>query len=384
MIRLATPAICAAICALLASGIARAQAPAAPAPSEPASDLPARAAAEQARADFRTAALLLEQYVESCLATPTAVLDPSQACAGASEALARAVELRRALGDADQAARDADRFLDAYVYAEPRLAIEIAYRIALLHSDAGRLAEAERALERFAALHPDPPAGQAIVLDAALARLADQRGDARRATRLWARVERRWRAERVDLEDGSAVRLGWVREAVAEGRLARAEERFRQFLALRAPEPPDDDLGAWWTRAMSPWIVRMQRRLLLTRMEYERVWELGSPRHSVAAAGRIGQLYQVLDDLYSDLPETSSEWLRYRIHGGEDRPGYFLARQHFETCVEWASHHGVEPEWSERCARGLHALDPARYPLAAELHGSTSYAPSLFVEPGSP
>jgi hypothetical protein len=110
-------------------------------------------------------------------------------------------------------------------------------------------------------------------------------------------------------------------------------------------------------------------------MELERVYELGSPRHSVIAAARIGEMYGHRADLHAALRLPDSDWIRTVVNGGEEHPGYEEARAHLETCVTWSRHHGVAREWAERCEERLHHLDPHRYPMPAELHGTAAYRP---------
>lgn len=338
----------------------------------------------EARADYEGAAMAFETYAASCLTSPTAVLEEGQPCADTADALARAFELRRVLGHADRADADADAFIAHFLYARPRRAVRIAYARARMHLAAGRLAQAEDALERFEALHPDAPPGQAIIADALRARIAAGGDRPRRAATYWRRVERRWERERAALDADGPVPLSQVREAVAEGRLMRAEANVERFLAV---QPPRGQAGrnerAWWRRTMSPWLVRTRRRLLLARMELERVYELGSPRHSVVAAARIGEMYGHHAELYAALTLPDSDWIRVLVTQGEDRPGYEDARYHFETCVGWARHHGVSG-WAERCEQELHHLDPYRYPLPAELHGAAGYRPVSHALPAEP
>lgn len=345
----------------------------------------ARARTREARADFAGAAAAYERYARRCLASATAVLRAGHPCAATAEALARAFELRRALGEPEAADAHAATFAAHFLYARPRRALRIAHARARLHLAGGRLERAEAAIEHLAALHPDPPPAQAILVDALRARLAAARGRARRAARHWRRVERRWARQREAPEAHGAVPRALVREAVAEGRLARADALVERFLATRPPRVRRiRNDRAWWRRTMSPWLVRARRRLLLARLALERVYELGSPRHSVVAAARIGEMYAHRAELHAALTLPSSEWVRMLVDGGADRPGYEQARHHLEACVRWSRHHGVAPRWGARCEERLHHLDPERYPRPAELHGTAAYRPAARARPAEP
>ena len=150
---------------------------------------------------------------------------------------------------------------------------------------------------------------------------------------------------------------------------------MERFLETRAPQLRGVRSDArWWSR-VSAWRARSRRRLALARHALEQVYELGSVRHSVIAAGRIGEMYSRQADVHASLTAPERELLLAIARDGADRPGYDEARSHFEACVAWASHNGVAPSWAERCERGLNALDPESYPLQAELHGEASYHP---------
>lgn len=365
---------------LLAPALAAAQ------PHGPADARLARARALEARVDHTGAAAAYEAYARACLASSTALLEEGRPCAATGDALLRAFALRRALGDAEAADADAEAFLAHFLYARPRQAIRVAHDRVRMHLEAGRPDRAADALERFESAHPDPPSGQSIVTDALRARIAVARDRSDRAATYWRRVERRWDRLRDELDPEGPVPLAWVREAVAEGRLWRAEARVERFLATRPPRARRiRDDRRWWRQTMSPWLVRTRRRLLLARMALERVYELGSPRHSVIAAARIGEMYAHQAELHASLTLPEGEWIRVLVQQGSDRPGYEQARQHLETCVRWSEHHDVASGWADRCEQDLHHLDPHRYPDApAELHGAAVYRPAAHAMPAEP
>lgn len=351
--------------------------------AEPISALLERARAEDARTEYHVALALYEAHARRCLESPTAVLETEEACAQAGPALLRAFELARGLADPTAAERVAHLYTAHMHYAHPREAMRVGYELAQMHLDAGRVDAAAAAVERWASAWPDPPAGQAIVADAMRGRIAIFTGRPQRAAVFFRRAERRYDAEREDLDAEGPVALELVRESVAEARLLRAEPLVQRFLAVSPPRAHGGDVDAWWRRVMTPWMVRTQRRLLLARMELERIYELGSPRHSVMAAARIGEMYRHVAALHAAMSLPDDEWIRVLITDGQNRPGYDEAVTHLETCVRWAHHHGVAPRWARRCEEGLHALDPHRYPLAAELAGTAGYLPITFATPAA-
>jgi tetratricopeptide (TPR) repeat protein len=342
----------------------------------------AQARDEDRRTEYARALTLYESYARGCLALSTAVLAREQPCADVARALERGFELAWALDDAPVAERLALAYVDHLLYAEPRRAMRIGYDLARMHLEAGRLEEAEVALDRWIELHPSPPVGHAILVDGARARIAMASGQAHRGASLWRRVERRYERERGELEPDGSLPPSLVAHVVAEGRLARADGYVQRFLATRAPRMRGVGEERWM-RAITPWLVRTQRRLLLARMELERVYELGSPRHSVIAAARIGEMYGHAADVYAEL-RFPEEWARVWVTRGVERPGYDEALSHLETCVRWSHHHGVARTWAQRCERALNELDPERFPLPAELHGQAAYLPVQLVHPALP
>ncbi len=373
--------------AALTLSIVLAAAPAAAqtaAPDAPTSALAARYANARrldGQTEYEAAATAFEGYAEACLASSTAVLHDGEPCAATGPALERAFVLRRALGHRERASQDAEAYVAHFLYAEPRAAIRVRYEVARMFLEAGELAHATAAIEALGRTR-DAPVGLTLVADGLRAQVAHRRGEARVAARAWRRVERGWAAHQAELELGGAVPARWVREAVAEGRLLRAERSVDRYLAVRGVRRSRiDDPARWWSEVMSPWLVRSRRRLLIARAELERVYELGSPRHSVIAAARIGEMYEHRADLHAELELPDSDVLRALVSGGDASVGYDTAREHLETCVRWASHHGVAREWAERCEAHLHALDPERYPRAAELYRESPFLPVAHAPP---
>lgn len=368
---------CTALLFLLGASLASAQ----DAPEADLGDTLARARDLDGRTEYRTASLLYEAYAIRCLTHRTAVLQP---CGEVASALARAFELARALGDVPAAERIGAAWVGHLLYAEPREAMRIGYELARMHLAAERFDAVEATLDRFRELSPHVAPAQAILIDAMRARIAFARGQRARANRHWRQLERRFERSRDDVDDGPVPRE-LVIDAIAEARLLRAESDVERFLASGAPPARRGlDSHAWFTRVITPWRVRTERRLLLARMQLERVYELGSPRHSVAAAARIGELYGHLADLHGSITPPSDEWIRVLLTRGDDRPGYDEALTHFETCVRWAEHHEVARGWAALCEARLNALDPERYPLAAELSGRAAYLPVGVALPPTP
>lgn len=333
------------------------------------------ARALDAHTDYERAAGAYEAYTRTCLAEPTALLAEGEPCAPAGRTLQRAMDLRQALGHRERAARDAELYVAHFLYARPREAIRVRFTVARMYLEAGELTRATEAIEGLAGTHPDAPEGLSLVVEALRARVAHARGNTEQAERHWRRVERDFAGEA--LRDDGAVPTGWVREAVAEGRLLRAEHAVERYLAVRAPRAQGGDRARWWSRVLTPWLVRSRRRLAVARAALERVYEMGSPRHSVIAAARIGEMYEHQADLHAAL-DIRDDALNLIVN---PEPGVDQARAHLETCVRWASHHGVARDWASRCEQRLHALDPVAYPQQAELFRQSPFLPVAHAPP---
>jgi len=340
-----------------------------------------RARALDAQADYGPAADLYEVYAEACLDDSTAQAERGDPCADTGAALMRAFELRRALSQPEAATRDAQRFRAHFLYARPREALQVGYQVARMHIDGRRYLQALRALDAIDASFDAAPARQAIVSDGLRAVIAGavDRPDA--AARLWRRVERRAEADRAAIEADGPVPIEWVQDAIAEARLVRAQPFVDRYFATRPPHLRGVRSDRRWWQRVSAWLVRSRRRLALARHALERVYEVGSARHSVVAAARIGEMYGHQLDVHASLSLPDDESLWVVTTGGDDRPGYDEARTHFETCVAWAAHHAVASRWASRCEEGLNRLDPASYPMQAELHGEAGYHPTAAALP---
>lgn len=340
-----------------------------------------RAQELDARTEYLPASELYEVYAEACLESSTAPAERGDPCRRSDDALRRAFELRVALGQSEAASVNAARFREHFLYARPRQAMQVGYLLARMHLDAGRY---EAALSELAAIDQHfevASARQAILSDGMRARIADAVGRQDVSTQLWRRVERRFEADRAQVEGDGPLPLTWVLDVLAEGRLQRARPLVDRFFATRAPRLRNVRSDQRWWRRVSTWQTRSRRRLALARHALEQVYELGSARHSVIAAARIGEMYAHQTEVHASLARPEREYLLVLVRDGNDRPGYEPARTHFEACLAWSSHHGVAPSWAERRERGLHRLDPDSFPLSAELHGEASYLPLAGVRP---
>ncbi|MGF1469402.1 MAG: hypothetical protein ACFCGT_25055 [Sandaracinaceae bacterium] len=313
------------------------------------------------RVAFPEAASLYERYVARCIELPLADLAPDGPCAHIAFALERAFQLRRALGHVEEADADAVAYELYFLYARPRAALRIAYERVRLNLDAGRVEPARAAVAAFEARGGrGAPRGHGLVAAGLAARLAALTGDRPAATDAWRDLDRAFRLRHPLPGDEDLVPWIWVAREVAEARVQAAEAHFARFQRVRPPRSPRDDetVEGYVRRTLTPWLVRLRRKLLRARHAFEEVYELGSPAHSVVSAARIGELYRHLGDLHGDLP-LQGGFMSYVIREGEDRPGLDMAVSHLETCIRWATTHAVAPRWAARCEEELAELSPS-------------------------
>jgi hypothetical protein len=55
----------------------------------------------------------------------------------------------------------------------------------------------------------------------------------------------------------------------------------------------------------------------------------------------------------------------------------------FEFCLKTATQVRWFNKWSRSCERELHGLNPAKYPIAAELRGEPNYVQATVGDPGA-
>jgi tetratricopeptide (TPR) repeat protein len=193
-------------------------------------------------------------------------------------------------------------------------------------------------------------------------------------------------------------RLGELRAAVAQARFQLAEARFERSLGVAFPEgldfrPSNPRRAKRSRRRLKTYMEQKGKLLTETRQIYEEVIKLRVPHWAIAAAARIGQLYQTsADALYTapipkfDIPRqlrghpsARREFLinvqdnycrdieRYAIHA-EDK-----AKQALGACLDRARDLSWYNKWSALCERELDQLEPGVGRMAAEIRARPGY-----------
>lgn len=188
-----------------------------------------------------------------------------------------------------------------------------------------------------------------------------------------------------------ARRLDDLRDAVAQAQFQLAEARLEQFLAVAFPK--DLDFSSTdrrrverSRRLLRDYMQRKDQLLTQARSIYRQVIKRRSPHWAIAAAARVGQLFQSFADALYTAPiprrrvpkqlvtaASRHEFLvtfqeaycteleRYAIKL-EDR-----AVEALGTCLTKATDLSWYNEWSGLCERELDQLRPGGCPMAAEI-----------------
>jgi tetratricopeptide (TPR) repeat protein len=160
-----------------------------------------------------------------------------------------------------------------------------------------------------------------------------------------------------------SAREGRARQAATAARLADSNKRLTAYLAEKA------------------------RLVESARRQYLVVFERRQARWTIAAAARVGQLHRdFADQLYTaeipkDLPETDPYGNHPRdlyCDALEDQAGKVEAKatEAFGACLEAATRQSWFGAWSRLCERELNQLEPARFPVSAEIKPEAAYVPT--------
>jgi hypothetical protein len=185
----------------------------------------------------------------------------------------------------------------------------------------------------------------------------------------------------------------------------------------------------WSRESLGPWLAEKIAALQRAEAAYARVEPLGIPEWRIAAAARVGQMYQrIVDDVRSapipediaGVPELLDAYdltLDSLLDGsspGEDgrwdtaddircpdptasAVGLDEASPHpacaaspiarslaaYEHCLGLATRVRWFNRWSTQCEAALHEMARARFPLAAELRGAATFSPETLAPPGA-
>ncbi len=139
-------------------------------------------------------------------------------------------------------------------------------------------------------------------------------------------------------------------------------------------------------KRFTSYIEEKTRLLERTRTRYLDVFKLRQAQWTIAAAGRVGQLYQdFAGQLYTaeiprDLPDTDAWGNHPRdlyCNALEDKAAPIEAKavEAYRACLTAATQQSWYNNWSRACERELNQLRPVEFPVASEVKPEAGYVP---------
>lgn len=352
-----------------------------------------------ALAIYGQAADYYERYAsEGGRCDPSASAEP---CPNPAEGLRNAVTFRLGLGETERALEDARTFERLYRRTEPRLTAEVVFAIGAIHQHAEawpRLVEHYRGFVRRYAAHATPTQLARAHMAQARGWIAQgQRDRATRSLQSVVQIHERGAEEalgQLGLEDDALrVATAQLRDAVAEARFELAEVERVRFEALRFPTLRGTAslprVSRWAERDFRTWMEQKLALIVAAEGAYAAVAPLNVPRWRIAAAARLGEMYDSLVRQVRGSPipaaiERDPELydIYTRALDEATEPYLAVAMTRYESCLTTATQVRWFDEHSQGCERALHRLDAARFPMAAELRGQPGYRPLEPARPG--
>lgn len=360
-------------------------------------------------------------------------------CPRAFAALENAVFFRLGLGEEDQALEDARLYERSFRRTRPRETAQVVFSLGAIHERRGDWPRAHAHYHAFLRDygHSAPP-HQVLRAHVQLGRAQWEQGrhdeamvHFRAAESAWSRLASSGAG--APTTDEEALFTARAAEAVSEALFYLGERDYEDFVAVRFPRYSGPATLArvtrWSSESLAPWLTRKIAALRLAEAAYARVEPLGIPEWRIAAAARVGQMYQrIVDDVRSapvpddiagvpellDAYDTTLDSVLDGSSPGEDGqwdtaddvrcpdPTSFAptiaerapppacasapiarALSAYEHCLGLATRVRWFNHWSTRCEAALHEMARARYPLAAELRGSASFSPETLALPNA-
>jgi tetratricopeptide (TPR) repeat protein len=191
-------------------------------------------------------------------------------------------------------------------------------------------------------------------------------------------------------------------DSAAEAQFYLSEYAFADFEKVKFPQYTGGKSLArvkkWSDTEFKSWVKRKQAALRTAEADYAKIAgmtvnagdvEMKSAPWQIAAASRTGEMYRSFVDEFRDAPvprEIERDPELYDIYvGALDDVSEPLQRQaidKFEFCLKTATQVRWFNQWSRACEQELNALNPTKYPVAAELRGEPNYVKATVGDPG--
>lgn len=327
----------------------------------------------------------------------------SGTCPIAHEALQNAVFFRLGLGEQDAAVEDARLFERSYRRRMPRETSQVMFSIGSIYEraeDWNRVFSHYRGWLREYGRRALPH--EVIQANVQLGRAKwelDDKNDAKRyfetATREWQRNAGEAIAglEGVSDED-KTLYLARAKNATSEALFYLAEYKYADFRAIRFPRFSGgrslQRVQRWAENDFAQWLVEKRQALVSAEEAYNLIAQLEIPEWQIAGAARVGEMYRSFMEQIRSAPipeEIENDPELYGIYvgalEGAAEPLHAQAMDKFEFCLTTATRVRWFNEFSQQCEQELNTLDPARFPMAAELRGEATYVQHEPAAPGA-
>lgn len=331
-------------------------------------------------------------------------------CPNAIEGLEQATFFRIGLGDDKNAIENSDLFARNYRRKLPRQTSQVFFSIGSIYERQERWVEVIRHYREY--LKKYGRVGmphQIIQAHTAIGRALWELGKKREARPSFGAAVRAWASggpRRIGaLKTSKDNKLRYMREALdsaAEAQFYLSEYAFEDFQKVAFPTYRGGRSMArvkkWSDTEFKKWVKRKQAVLRAAEADYAKVAtmtvnaggvEMKSAPWQIAAASRTGEMYRSFVDEFRDAPiprEIERDPELYDIYvGALDDVSAPLQRQaidKFEFCLKTATQVRWFNEWSRACEQELNALNPTKYPVAAELRGEPNYVKATVGDPG--
>jgi len=332
-------------------------------------------------------------------------------CPNAIEGLEQATFFRIGLGDDKTAMEDAELFAKNYRRKLPRQTSQVMFSIGSIYERQKRWPEVVSHYREYLSSYGKVGMPHQIIeAHTAIGRAfweLNKKPDARKhfeaAVREWTTGAPKQIAALKDVPSESKV--SYVREALdsaAESQFYLSEYEFADFQQVAFPQYRGGKSMAkvkqWSNTEFKKWVTRKQAALRAAESDYAKVAritaqaggvEMKSAPWQIAAAARTGEMYRSFVDEFRDAPiprEIEKDPELFDIYvGALDDVSEPLQRQaidKFEFCLKTATQVRWFNQWSRSCEQELNALNPRKYPVAAELRGEPNYVKATVGDPG--
>ena len=333
-------------------------------------------------------------------------------CPNAIEGLEQATFFRIGLGDDKAAMEDADLFARNYRRKLPRQTSQVMFSIGSIYERQQRwpqvVSHYQEYLKKYGKVGMPH---QLIQAHTAIGRAyweLNRKNEAKKhfqaAVKGWTSgAPKRIRTLKNTSKEDKVLYIRQALDSAAESQFYLAEYKFGEFEKVAFPQYRGGKSMArvkkWSDTEFKKWVKRKQGVLRMAEADYAKVAkmtvnadgiEMKSAPWQIAAASRTGEMYRSFVDEFRDAPiprEIEKDPGLFDIYvGALDDVSEPLQRQaidKFEFCLKTATQVRWFNKWSRSCEQELNALNPTKYPVAAELRGEPNYVKATVGEPGA-